>query len=373
MKPASTPSLAHWRSQLASAREAVRLARPDALARTQALLRRPPDELEHEDLLWLHETLSRAAWGNQDYLLMRRHASRLGKLATQHCAPSHRLAALQLLAQAAHELGQSQQELRHWLHCLDEAEGLNDLVAVCEACVGIGNVLSRDGPSEQVRQLFDFAQQCAADIGHNRLRFRSGLLLAACYANRNDAGALAGQLELLGGLPHYDVDAAWLIDLANFRCKLALLQGRLLAAREQAVRAQASARQGNYRWGEIQARLLQADIASQCGDLDQAIGHALSTLDFAGRHGRLQLLPESVLRQLADWQEGCQRHADALLTLEHWHEQRQAALAQQGRRSRPLPPHQERILALHLQLVTLKLANRRLQGALDRQQAGATP
>lgn len=360
-------SLLDWRSRFAAVREAVRLARPQALKQTQQLARLMPASLPAEEQLALQETLCRAAWGKHAYLLMQRHARQLAAMATESHLLQYRITAMQLLAQAAYDQGKRSLSLRHWLASLEEADQQENAAALCEACLGIGSLLLQESRPEQARQILQFAQLQARDAGLKRQRIRSGLLLAGHYSQQNDAAGLAKQLNSLAGLPQDDIDTAWQVDMENFRARLHLLRGDTAAAEPVCAQAIQQARQCRYKWGELQARLMQADIARQRSDLGGAIVILREALAFAATCNAIKRLPLNHLRQLADMQEGCGQLAEALGSLETWHELCCAAQADQQMQVNRISPHDARLLQLHLQLITLKLEYRSLERELRQQ------
>ncbi|WP_028452141.1 hypothetical protein [Chitinilyticum aquatile] len=364
-------SLADWRNRFAAVREAVRLGQAHALKQARQLHRQMPASLPVEERLALHETLSRAAWGQQAYATMQHHARLLAAEASESNLLTHRITALQLLAQAAYDQGKRSQALRHWLASLEDADNQENLGALCEACLGIGSLLQQDNRDDAASQILQFAFTLAQDAGLRRLQFRSGLLLAAHCSVRQDAAGLARQLDALAGLPQNEIDTAWRVDLDNFHARLHILQREPAAAEPLCLQASRTAHQCRYKWGELQARLQLADIARLRKDTGNAIIIQREALAFAATSNALKRLPLSHLRQLADMQESCGQFAEALASLESWHELHCAAQAERQRQAQRISAHDARLLQLHQQIATLKLERRALLRELQQLKAPA--
>ncbi|WP_132038583.1 hypothetical protein [Iodobacter fluviatilis] len=356
---------AMWGERLLAVRQLVWLASPDALPAARILLRDAPQAASLQDEMVLHELICRAAWAELRFPLMLRHARILEKLAVSSGELAWQIEAQQLLANAHYDQRRYDQSLACWVSSLELAQKSDHYAALCEACLGMSNILLADQQYQEARQVLELACNQAMRSGLNRLSFKAGLYTANFLAQQNDLQGLAQCLAWLKQLPVDDIEETLLIDIENTRARLLCLQNDTQAAGPVLQAATARAHACRYLWGSLQAQLIAADLAATRGQLDVAIMAGHCVLNAAREANGSHFIPHDFMLKLGRWQEECGLLDDALATLEQWHIRHRADLLARHEHKRRIAPGLLRQLSLLLQVMQLKDENKNLRSQLQ--------
>ncbi len=354
-----------WSERLLAVRQLVWLVSPEALSAARSLLRDAPQAISLQDEMALHELVCRAAWAELRFSLMLRHARILEKLAKLSGEFAWQIEAQQLLANAHYDQRRYDQSLTYWVSSLELAQGSDNYAALCEACLGMSNILLADQQTQEARQVLELACNQAMRSGLNRLSFKAGLYTANFLAQQNDLAGLAQCLLWLKQLPVDDIEETLLIDVENTRARLLCLQNDTQAAESVLQVATARAHACRYLWGSLQAQLIAADLAATRGQLNVAIAAGHSALNAAHEANGCHFLPHDFMLKLGRWQEECGLLDEALATLEQWHTRQQANLLVRHEHKCRIAPSLLRQLSLLLQVMQLKDENRNLRSQLQ--------
>jgi tetratricopeptide (TPR) repeat protein len=354
-----------WSERLLAVRQLVWLASPEALSAARSLLRDAPQAMSLQDEMALHELVCRAAWAELRFPLMLRHARILEKLAKLSGEFAWQIEAQQLLASAYYDQRRYDQSLACWVSSLELAQSNGSDAALCEACLGMSNILLADQQMQEARQVLELACNQAQRSGINRLSFKAGLYTANFLAQQNDLTGLAQCLVWLKQLPLDDIEEPLLIDVENTRARLLCLQNDTQAAESVLQAATARAYACRYLWGSLQAQFIAADLAATRGQFDVAIAAAHSALNAAREANGCHFLPHDFMLKLGRWQEEFGQLDDALATLEQWHKRHRADLLARHDHTHRIAPSLLRQLSLLLQVMQLKDENKKLRSQLQ--------
>ncbi|MBE9610274.1 hypothetical protein [Chitinilyticum piscinae] len=341
--------------ELDSLRQRVREGDPQVRPLLKQALRRAQARDDLDCAMPLAELAARAAWGVLDYRQLQHYARLLGRLALRGDSLDYRLLSLQIQARAAQEQQRHQLTLRLWFTVMTLAEQQERPAALCDACLGLSNLLLQEQQPTLALEAIAFAHHTACDYGLARLRFRCALFMLSQLVDSSPRSELQGWLDELEAADQHTMDHHWLVDLANLQARLANREKDYRTAQLRASKAEHLARRSHYQWGLQQALQNRAEIAAGQQQWSEAIALLQqSTYDPVPR-----ALPAAQQWQLAQWLEASGQAQPALAVYQQWHALRVQALAGSAR-SKTLPCGLRRQLALQLDNIRLRLANHRL-------------